>query len=218
MSDNYVYQRSLLAYVYASEIVSGTVLEIGTGSGYGIKVISPKVNKFITIDKYKSKQVDDLPDNVLSIKMEVPVIYGIPDNSVDYVISFQVIEHIEKDTVLIKEINRVLKKGGKLILSTPNRKMSLTRNPWHVREYTIDELEVLLADKFEKISKFGVFGNEKIMDYYNENRKSVQSMQRIDFFNLWKVLPRQLLQIPYDILNRLNRRKLLKSHFSLCSY
>ena len=32
-SDNYVFQRSLLAYHYAAEIISGEVLEIGTGTG-----------------------------------------------------------------------------------------------------------------------------------------------------------------------------------------
>jgi hypothetical protein len=33
LSDNYVFQRSLLAYVEAAKLVSGRVLEIGTGSG-----------------------------------------------------------------------------------------------------------------------------------------------------------------------------------------
>ena len=33
LSDNFVFQRSLLAYEEAAKIVSGTVLEIGTGSG-----------------------------------------------------------------------------------------------------------------------------------------------------------------------------------------
>ena len=38
-SDNYVFQRSLLAYVEASALVSGRVLEVGTGTGYGIDII-----------------------------------------------------------------------------------------------------------------------------------------------------------------------------------
>ena len=45
VSDNYVFQRSLLAYHYAAERVSGVVLEIGTGSGYGVEVIAPRAER-----------------------------------------------------------------------------------------------------------------------------------------------------------------------------
>ena len=37
-SDNFVFQRSLLAYHAASARIAGDVLEIGTGAGYGIEV------------------------------------------------------------------------------------------------------------------------------------------------------------------------------------
>ena len=47
-SDNYVFQRSMLAYCKAAEIVHGNVLEIGTGSGYGVSVIAPHADRFTT--------------------------------------------------------------------------------------------------------------------------------------------------------------------------
>jgi hypothetical protein len=53
------------------------------------------------------------------------------------------------------------------------------------------------------------------MDYYIKNKASVKRITRFDVFNLQYRLPRQLLQIPYDILNRLNRKKLLKSNTEL---
>ena len=65
-------------------------------------------------------------------------------NSFDFVISFQVIEHIKQDVELVREVKRVLKPGGKFIVTTPNAPMSLTRNPWHVREYTAEQLQNLL--------------------------------------------------------------------------
>ena len=40
-SDNFVFQRSLLAYHAAAQRISGDVLEIGTGAGYGIEVVAP---------------------------------------------------------------------------------------------------------------------------------------------------------------------------------
>ena len=49
-SDNFVFQRSLLAYNRAAEIVSGDVLEIGTGTGYGIELVAPHCDRFVTVD------------------------------------------------------------------------------------------------------------------------------------------------------------------------
>jgi ubiquinone/menaquinone biosynthesis C-methylase UbiE len=220
MSDNYIYQRSLFAYAEAAKLVSGDVLEIGTGSGYGIKIISPKANKFITVDKFENKNVAILKEefkNLIFIKTNVPPLTGIADNSVDYVITFQVIEHIKKDKNFVKEIYRVLKNKGKLIVTTPNIKMSLTRNPWHIREYTVNQLDNLLKTNFQSVEKLGVYGNEKVMKHYQENKESVKKFTRFDVFNLQYLLPRQVLQIPYDILNRMNRKKLMKSKGSLVS-
>ena len=44
MSDNFVFQRSLLAYHAAAQRIGGDVLEIGTGAGYGIEVVSRWTN------------------------------------------------------------------------------------------------------------------------------------------------------------------------------
>ena len=217
LSDNYVYQRSLLAYIETAKLVSGDVLEIGTGSGYGIDIISKKARKFVTIDKNIAFPAEKLEQNknVEFINIKVPPLTGIQDSSFDFVITFQVIEHIKNDKKFIDEIYRVLKKNGKLIVTTPNKKMSLTRNPWHIREYTVDELEKLLLTKFQDVEKAGIFGNDKIMKYYENNKKSVEKITRFDIFNLQYNLPRQLLQIPYDILSRINRKKLLKNNTKL---
>jgi hypothetical protein len=93
--------------------------------------------------------------------------------------------------------------------------MSLTRNPWHVREYNADELRNLLECHFSSVEAYGVVGNEKVMDYFDKNRQSVRKITRYDFLDLQHRLPRKLLQIPYDILNRLNRRSLHKKNTSL---
>jgi len=218
-SDNYVYQRSLLAYLEAAKIISGRVLEIGTGNGYGIEVIAPLTDQFVTIDK-KIPNFLDISykgDHVTFLKKTVPKLTGIPDEYFDFVISFQVIEHVKDDRLFLKEISRVLKNTGVLILTTPNKKMSITRNPWHVREYTVSELKKIMSVSFKKINALGVFGNNQIMTYYEQNRESVKKVTRFDIFNFQYILPRQFLLLPYNLLNQMNRTRLLKENQTLVS-
>ena len=212
-SDNYVFQRSALAYHHAAGLVKGNILEIGTGMGYGVEIVSPKATRYISIDKQLPQNILQL-ENVEYYDMEVPPI-GFENCSFDSVVSFQVIEHIEEDMEFVREVARVLRPGGKFVVSTPNKPMSLTRNPWHVREYNADELRNLLECNFSKVEAYGVIGNDKIMEYYAKNRASVRKITRFDILNLQHRLPRKLLQIPYDLLNRLNRRSLHKKNTTL---
>ena len=75
VSDNYVFQRSLLAYVEAAKLISGKVLEIGTGSGYGIEIISPVADEFVTVDKFETSALEKIKghDNVKFIQMSIPI-------------------------------------------------------------------------------------------------------------------------------------------------
>lgn len=206
VSDNFVYQRSRLAYVEAAKLVSGRVLEIGTGTGYGVDIIAPNASEFVTLDKYRSSCVDSLPANSYFIEAKVPPL-PFENEVFDCVVSFQVIEHIKRDKLFVQEVMRVLRPGGKFIVSTPNRPMSLTRNPWHVREYSADELRQLLSD-FSSVEQLGVSGNERVWEYYHHNAESVRRIMRFDILRMQWWLPRWILQIPYDVLNRMNRRKL----------
>ena len=217
-SENVIFQRHLIAYKEASKIITkGTVLEIGSGEGYAIIELLKNADKYIAIDKYNTEIPESIKDtNKIEFKQyEVPPIKDIADNSVDFVVTFQVIEHIQNDTLFVSEIYRVLKPGGKLILTTPNSNMSLSRNPWHVREYTVDQMEKILKTSFSNSIVQGVYGNDKIMRYYEKNKSSVNSIMRWDIFNLQYLLPRRLLQIPYDILNRFNRKNLRNQNKSI---
>ena len=215
-SDNYVFQRSLLAYVYAAGRVSGKILEIGTGSGYGVEKIAPVAERFITIDKHTpATELIESYDNVEFRKMKVPPFAGIESGSIDCVISFQVIEHIRNDRAFVAEVHRVLRPGGRFIVSTPNRTMSLTRNPWHIREYSPEEFSALLGAEFTSVEPYGVEGNESVWSYYEKNREGVARITRFDPLDLQHRLPGWMLRVPYDLLNRLNRRRLLDENEAL---
>ena len=95
--------------------------------------------------------------------------------------------------------------------------MTLTRNPWHIREYTSESLMKIALKSFDNVEMRGITGNDKVMSYYDDNKKSVQKFKKLDIFNLEKMLPSGLYKIPYEILNRLNRNKLKNQNNSLVS-
>lgn len=217
ITDNVLHQRHMIAYHQAAKIISGNVLEVGCGEGYGMELLAPKADKYMAIDKFNTTINPDLPDfhKITFQQMNVPPFMGIEDNTFDFIVSFQVIEHIEDDEFFCRELYRVLKPDGKLIITTPNIKMSLTRNPWHIREYTHTGLYQLLSDIFPSVDMRGIFGAKKVMEYYEENKRSVRKFTRFDILNLQYKLPRRILQIPYDILNRINRKNLHKKNTGL---
>jgi SAM-dependent methyltransferase len=212
-SDNPIHQRLLKAYVAAEPYVFGDVLEVGCGEGRGIDLIINKATSYIALDKIESA-LDVLRKKYPGgkfVSANIPPFTDVADNSFDRVFSFQVIEHIKDDLTFLKEINRVLKPGGLALLTTPNRPLSLSRNPWHIREYTATELTNLAKRVFSSVEMKGITGNEKVMHYHERNRQSVLRIMRWDIFNLQYILPAWLLQIPYEFLNRRNREKLIDS-------
>ena len=86
--------------------------------------------------------------------------------------------------------------------------MTLSRNPWHTREYTATEFRSLCSKYFQNVEMKGIKGNEKVMEYYNRNKIHVNQIMRFDFLDLQHRLPSALLKVPYDLLNRINRNKL----------
>jgi ubiquinone/menaquinone biosynthesis C-methylase UbiE len=209
-SDNPIHQRLFKAYVVAEAYVKGDVLEVGCGEGRGVALLMPHASTFTAVDKIKPV-IDELQHKFPTGKfmsMNIPPLSGLPDNTYDSIVSFQVIEHIQDDFLFLKEIHRVLKPGGIALLTTPNRRMSLSRNPWHIREYLPAELTALAKKIFAHVEMKGITGNEKVMTYYQENKRSVERITRFDIFNLQYRLPAFILRMPYEILNRWNRNKL----------
>lgn len=209
LSESVIYNRCLFAYHSVVDNINGKVVELGSGEGYGINLLAPSADYYLALDKYPLNS--ELLDKVDFKQILFPNLEAIPDNTFDVAVSFQVIEHIKDDKMFISEISRILKPQGKAYITTPNKKMSLTRNPWHVREYLGDELKLLFEKKFSSVSIKGVYGNDDVNQYYLKNKEAVRKIKKIDIFDLENKLPAKLLQKPYDILNRLNRRKLLKN-------
>lgn len=218
-SDNPLHQRLFKAYVVAQDYVHGNLLEVGCGEGRGVGLLMEKSTTFTAVDKIEEalKTLRERFPNGTFLSMNIPPLGGLADNTYDCVVSFQVIEHIQNDALYLKEIHRVLKPGGIALLTTPNRKLSLSRNPWHIREYLANELKTLAQGIFSSVEMKGITGNEKVMEYYQQNKKSVERITRWDIFNLQYNLPAWMLRTPYEILNRRNRNTLQTGDTSLVS-
>jgi SAM-dependent methyltransferase len=216
VSDNPLHQRLLKPYTEASAWIHGDLLEVGCGEGRGIDLLQPHVASYSAIDKIASA-IKSLQEKFPSAHFVAANLPPLPyaDASFDSVVSFQVIEHIRDDGYFLKEIHRVLRPGGIALLTTPNRPQSLSRNPWHIREYTATELAALAGRYFPQVEMKGITGNEKVMAYHERNRQSVNRLMRWDFLDLQHRLPAALLRVPYDLMNRLNRNRLHASADSL---
>jgi len=214
VSDNPIHQRLLKAYIAAQPWISGKLLEVGCGEGRGVEILLPLAESYLGLDKIQ-EVIDELKVRFPKVEFRqavIPPFKGIADNTFDTIVSFQVIEHIPNDRLFLEEIYRVLKPGGKAVISTPNTNHTLSRNPWHEREYTPQQLIDLCSSIFDSVEAKGVGGNEKVWGYHDANRKSVQKIMRFDIFDLQHKLPASILRIPYEILNRRNRNKLHQQH------
>ena len=75
----------------------------------------------------------------------------LPDESYDLVVSVEVLEHVEEDEKFVSEVWRVLKAGGRFIMTTPNGDFVENRNPDHKRHYKKEQLSNLLKRHFENV-------------------------------------------------------------------
>jgi len=138
------------------------VLDIASGEGYGSKLISTRAQKVTgvdidpatvqnAIDKYQAPNLTFLQGSA----DKIPV----ADSSVDVVVSFETIEHHDKHEEMMKEIKRVLKPGGVMIMSSPEKTGDVSFNEFHVKELSRSEFIDLVRAHF----KFSKFYSQKIV-------------------------------------------------------
>jgi SAM-dependent methyltransferase len=122
-------------YTFVAELVAGqSVLDVGCGSGEGLKILASRATYALGID------LDDRlrrPD----VAVEIKSVADMPDKSFDVVACLDVIEHVEQDRAFVAELFRVARRA--VFVTTPNYAMSFNRNPYHVREYTPREFQSL---------------------------------------------------------------------------
>lgn len=216
-SNNVTVQRCFYAYEVAVEYVKGKVTaDIGCADGYGTQYLADYTHSTVGVD-YSEKTVEQARQQHaakknLSFKSSSVPPLPLESNTYDVITAFQFIEHIHPRKEFLKEVYRCLKPGGVFLCSTPNAKMSIARNPFHVFEYTFDEMKVEMDAVFDLAEIKGVQGNAQVNQYYEDNAQWAKKILRLDPLGIHKKIPASWLVAPYNFLTTLMRKKLKETN------
>jgi ubiquinone/menaquinone biosynthesis C-methylase UbiE len=145
-------------YALACELVKDkVVLDLACGEGYGSNLMSEYATTVIGIDISETTvnhAASKYIKNNLKFICASATCTTLDDHFADVLVSFETIEHLVEQEEMMKEIVRVLKPTGILIMSSPDKKYysDLTghRNSFHLKELYFNEFKVLLKKHFSK--------------------------------------------------------------------
>jgi 2-polyprenyl-3-methyl-5-hydroxy-6-metoxy-1,4-benzoquinol methylase len=152
-----LYAEHFLRYLAIRNLVTGkVVLDIASGSGYGTALLAESATKVFGFDA-SADAVRYAADHFGAENIEFRVADAsqipLPDNSVDVVVTFETIEHIENYRAFASELARVLKHDGVAVVSTPNDLEFVEGNHFHLHQFEEEELLTLLGEHFPHIIK-----------------------------------------------------------------
>ena len=197
--------RHRAAYELAAEYGAGhTVLDLGCGSGYGSAYLSGRVTRVVGVDRVPPDAAHRARAQFLQADLAA---MPIREYSFDLVVSFQVIEHLSDPTLYLDAIARLLRPEGLAILTTPNRLTSDGVNPYHVHEYTSEELADLLSRHFDRVEMQGVGMSPPVRAYMRARSARIARIMRLDPLRLRERLPRGLIERLFAGFARLVRQR-----------
>ena len=136
------FRESQMRYVFAAQFVRGrSVVDIASGSGIGTDYLQRAgARTCIGLD------LDHAALRFSSLRFALGQLAAcdatrlcLASEGVDVMVSFETIEHVADPAIFLSECWRVLRFGGLLICSTPNREITRwdPTNPFHVAEMRI---------------------------------------------------------------------------------
>jgi len=160
-SSSSTFWEHVYRYQFAAQFAAGKrVLDIACGEGYGTKSlqlagaksalgidISPEACEHAR-QKYG---IETLVGDATSIPL--------PDRSLDLVVSFETIEHVEAPERFVAECRRILSQDGWLIISTPNLEVynpdhDPNQNRYHCSEMSVEAFVALLQRSFVEVRTY----------------------------------------------------------------
>jgi SAM-dependent methyltransferase len=164
--ENYWFRRHLAVYEWIAERVAGqSVADLACGEGYGSDVLAGKAREVVGVDANpEAHEHAKLRYTRANLRFERDLVENV-SGPFDAVVFLQTIEHIEDVPGLLAAIAAA---APVAYISTPNR-LTLapagaekSDNPWHLREYTIEEYRAVLAPQFSSVEIHGLFHARKL--------------------------------------------------------
>jgi SAM-dependent methyltransferase len=175
--ENYWFRRHEAVYAaIATELDDAVVLEAGCGEGYGAQVLAEQANRVVALDydAYAIAQVGRAYPALVVVRGNL-VALPFADDTYDAVVSLQTVEHLWDQDAFVAACRRVLRPGGRLILSTPNRLTFPPGNPFHTRELSAAELRDLVARHRGTAALRGVRHGRDLTDWEHRNGSIVDA-------------------------------------------
>jgi SAM-dependent methyltransferase len=206
--------RHLFAYRWAQERGRGrVVLDAGCGDGYGTHMLAATAASAVGVDRnpgtVEVARGRYQQPNLAYRVCDLTALTGLGE-TFEVVCNFQVLEHLDDPLPFLRQVREVLRPGGELILTTPNRLMTVIEIPYHVHEYAPAELAEVLGGVFPRVEVRGVRGDERAMAYEHSRIANAQRILRLDPLNLRRFVPRTLIEAVYPYLAKTVRRGIQK--------
>lgn len=155
--------RYLLAH---SRVIGREIFDVGCGTGYGSALLARDVRRRVigvdlsqTAVAYASAAWSR-PN--LTFRVADALRLDVPRGSADTVVTFETIEHVTDPALFVDKVADLLRPGGRLVLSTPDRTYyspgsgpGESHNPFHPSEMTRAELLDLIRTRFRVLEVFG---------------------------------------------------------------
>ncbi len=160
--DDDLLNEHLCRYRFAQLLVEDkVVLDVGSGVGYGSRILAEKAGAVLAVD-VSEEAVRYAGERYAGENIELVVgdCHQLPlaSDSVDVVVSFELIEHLQGQQAHLLEVDRVLKPDGLTVISTPNRvfysQESNQVNPFHIHEFDFQEFLDFLKSVFSSVQIF----------------------------------------------------------------
>jgi SAM-dependent methyltransferase len=198
---------NLSAYVWALDRIgsacAGRVLDAACGSGFGSERAADRAASVVGVDVATTAVAGAAHryrrPNLSFAAMDCSDL-GFCDSCFEAVLSFETVEHIRDDRRYVEEMSRVLRPGGWLVLSTPRAptRDAVPQNPYHLREYTWEQLVRLLDPHFTSIVRYGRRPGPRlarIEEELDRIRKSTPAKVR-------RILPRRVRHVLGSIVSK----------------
>lgn len=159
--ENYWYRRHVAVYEWIAARCAGLrVADLACGEGYGSALLAARAADVVGVDANpEAFEHARLKYTATNLRFERALVEEFDEHR-DAVVFLQTIEHVERPQDLLRGFAELapvsyVSTPNRLTLAPPGAEKS--DNPWHLREYTVEEYRELLEPCFSRVEILGLF-------------------------------------------------------------